>query len=102
MLPVAFEENRSGPRDADEGPGSPDPVDGPPDATAAVKGTTKGTAAAAPCPDPLLRPLVIGVESDPSGAPIWVLDDGRRLWRNPVAGKGPLLVPAPPRKKKGS
>jgi hypothetical protein len=31
-----------------------------------------------------------------------VLDDGRRLWRNPVAGKEPLLVPAPPRKKNGS
>jgi hypothetical protein len=71
-------------------------------AGAATKGTGKGKAAMPLCPDPQLRPRVTEVEWDASGAAIWVLDDGRRLWRNPVAGKEPLLVPAPPRKKNGS
>lgn len=115
VLPAAFEQKHSGPRDANEGripaaamaQATPvglviDQPDGRPAGTGITKGAVKGKAAAPQCPDPLLRPLVIDVESDPSGAPIWVLDDGRRLWRNPVAGKEPLLVPAPPRTKKGS
>ena len=111
VLPVAFVANRSGLRDANESrmPAAAMGQTGPvglvlnaPDGTAPSKGTTKGKAAAPQCPDPLLRPLVIDVESDASGAPIWVLEDGRRLWRNPVAGKEPLLVPAPARKQQGS
>ncbi|HZN41040.1 MAG TPA: hypothetical protein VFD82_19695 [Planctomycetota bacterium] len=109
VLPVAFAQNRSGPRDANEGRipaaamGQATPVGlvlNQPDGL--TKGAARGKAAAPQCPDPLLRPLVVDVESDASGAPIWVLEDGRRLCRNPVAGKEPLLVPAPPRKKMGS
>ena len=88
LLPVAFETN-GGPRAT--------PVSlvvAQPDGT----GLT-GKAAAPQCPDPLLQPLVIDVEVDASGTPIWVLEDGRRFWRNP-AGKEPLLVPAPARKTK--
>jgi hypothetical protein len=92
VLPVAFETNgvlRATPASL---------VVGQPDG-AVAKGTGKGKAANPQCPDPLLRPLVIDVEVDANGAPIWVLEDGRRFWRNP-AGKEPLLVPAPLRKTK--
>ncbi len=51
-------------------------------------------AVATECPDPMLRPLVVAVESNAAGAPIWVLTDGRRLRRNPLVGAGqPVLVP---------
>ncbi|MCU0867731.1 MAG: hypothetical protein MUC36_28435 [Planctomycetes bacterium] len=45
-----------------------------------------------PCPDPELAPLVVAVEELEAG-PVWVLRDGRRFARNPVAGALPLLVP---------
>jgi hypothetical protein len=46
-----------------------------------------------PCPDESLRSQVVDVRYDRSGAPTWVLRDGRVLQRNPVVGKNqPLLV----------
>jgi hypothetical protein len=100
VLPVGFETKRSGSRDGHEGQNTlANLVVAPPDGTVAAKGAAKGKVLAPVCPDPLLRPLVVDVEVDASGTPIWVLEDGRRLWRNP-ASKEPLLVQAPPRKKK--
>jgi len=63
---------------------------------AAHRGQRQGSAVLLECPDPLLRHLVVEVETDASGAPIWVLRDGRRLRRNPIVGGKPLLVPVPP------
>lgn len=45
------------------------------------------------CPDPELQDLVVRVDHR-GGKPIWVLRDGRQLWRNDDQRPGePLLVP---------
>lgn len=45
------------------------------------------------CPDPELQSLVVRVDHR-DGKPIWVLRDGRQLWRNENLRAGePLLVP---------
>ncbi len=46
------------------------------------------------CPDRALRPLVVGVERNERGEPVWVLRDGSRCMRNPKRGaEQPLLIP---------
>lgn len=57
----------------------------------AVDASSKRPAPA--CPDPELQALVVRVDYR-NGKPIWVLRDGRQLWRNENLRAGePLLVP---------
>lgn len=61
------------------------------------------------CPDPALRSQVVAVRHDASGRPVWVLQDGRAVRRNPAHDpRRPKLQPlllvesppaAPPRRR---
>lgn len=46
------------------------------------------------CPEPGLQAHVVAVRYDGSGLPVWVLDDGRQVRRNPQAGPGQPKVVA--------